>query len=134
MLSIYLSFSAVSRHIFVTKYSFCSIFDDFSRSTRSAILHAFCARRQIPSGGKQREKGKRREHYFAPFLSEVEKPWKTHLEDLPNAAAFAAKAAEKNQGCKENGRCKTRDSDRSELRNFVNFVKLFAIFIANPAP
>ena len=28
------------------------------------------------------------------------KPWKTHLEDLPNAAAFAAKAAGKKQGCR----------------------------------
>ena len=34
-------------------------------------------------------------HSFAPFFSEVEPYWKTHLEDLPNAAAFAAKAAEK---------------------------------------
>jgi hypothetical protein len=24
-------------------------------------------------------------HTFAPFFSEVGKPWKTHLKDLPNA-------------------------------------------------
>ena len=29
------------------------------------------------------------------------KSWKTHFEDLPNAAAFAAKAAEKTQGCRK---------------------------------
>jgi hypothetical protein len=29
------------------------------------------------------------------------KPWKTHLKDLPNAAAFAAKAAGQNQGCRK---------------------------------
>ena len=40
-------------------------------------------------------------HSFAPFFSEVGKPWKTHLKDLPNAAAFAAKAAGQNQGCRK---------------------------------
>ena len=29
------------------------------------------------------------------------KPWKTHLKDLPNATAFAAKAAGQNQGCRK---------------------------------
>ena len=31
--------------------------------------------------------------FFTLFLSEIGKPWKTHLKDLPNAAAFAAQAA-----------------------------------------
>jgi hypothetical protein len=31
----------------------------------------------------------------------VGKPWKTHLKDLPNAAAFAARAAGQNQGCRK---------------------------------
>ena len=40
-------------------------------------------------------------HSFAPFFSEMGKPWKTHLKDLPNAAAFAAKAARQNQGAEK---------------------------------
>ena len=35
------------------------------------------------------------------FFSDMGKPWKTHLKDLPNAAAFAAKAAGQNQGCRK---------------------------------
>ena len=35
------------------------------------------------------------------FFSEMGKPWKTHLKDLPNAAAFAAKAARQNQGAEK---------------------------------
>ena len=66
------SFSAVSTPIFATKYTFCSIFRDLQDL-----------------------------HSFAPFFSEVGKPWKTHLKDLPNAAAFAARAAGQNQGCRK---------------------------------
>ncbi len=39
--------------------------------------------------------------FFCTLFSKVEKPWKTHLKDLPNAAAFAAKAAGQNQGCRK---------------------------------
>ena len=40
-------------------------------------------------------------HPLAPFVSEMGKPWKANLKDLPNAAAFAAKAARQNQGAEK---------------------------------
>ena len=54
-------------------------------------------------------------HSFAPSSSEVEKPWKTHLEDLPNAAAFAAKAAEKTQGYRKMVNASPKRSKTSDI-------------------
>ena len=66
------SFSAVSTPIFVSKYLFCRVFRDLKDL-----------------------------HSFAPFSVRDGKTLETHLEDLPNAAAFAAKAARQNQGAEK---------------------------------
>ena len=83
------SFSAVSKPIFASKYSFYSmIFRDLQDL-----------------------------HSFAPFFfSEVGKPWKTHLKDLPNAAAFAAKAARQNQGAEKWKRENMRHGEKAALQ------------------
>ena len=65
-------FSAVAKPISAIDGSFCSVFRDLQDL-----------------------------HSFAHFFSEMGKPWKTHLKDLPNAAAFAAKAARQNQGAEK---------------------------------